>query len=132
MAATLKINWSFTSRIDGGPQLSESLPVIEVTAYDFIKQVLLAPVLPATLTTTDVNLQNGTDPQMVAILASKYTDTVKYEVDGAGTDHVLDGPHLFIGLGAVAFLGSASPKKLKFTNSSTDAITVQIFVGRPA
>lgn len=130
--ATLKVNWSFASRIDGGPQLSESQPPIEVTAYDYIKEVLLAPVAPATSTTTDVNLQSGTNPQMVVVLASKYTDKVKYKVDAAAADHVLDGPHIFMGTGAVAFLGSASPKKLTFTNSSTDAITVQVFVGRPA
>lgn len=132
MAATLKINWSFTSTIDGGPQLSESQPVIEVTAYDYTKQVLLAPVAPATSTVTDVNLPSATAAQMVAILATKYSDKVNYEIDGAAPARVLDGPHIFIGPGAVAFLGATAPKKLTFSNSSTDMITVQVFVGRPA
>lgn len=129
--ATLKINWSFSAKVDGGPQLSESQPVIEITAYDFIKQILPAAVPPAT-TSTDVNLQTGTDPQMVVIIASKYTDKVEYAVDGGVAHHKLDGPHAFVGPGAVGFLGSSSPKKLTFINSSTDAITVQVLVGRPA
>ena len=132
MPGTLKINWSFTSRIDGGPQLAESVPVLDVSAYDFIKQVLPAPVGPAVSTTTDINLGLGTNPAMIVILASKYSDKVKYDVDALAVDHVLDGPHLFIGSGAVPFLGAASPKKLTFTNASTDPITVQVFVGRPA
>jgi hypothetical protein len=132
MAGTLKINWSFASRIDGGPQLSESQPVIEVMAYDYIKQTLLPPVAPATSTTGDVNLVVGANPQMIAILSNKYSDKVTYEVDGAAPDHVLDAPHLFLGVGAVAYMGSANPKKLTFTNKSTDTITVQVFVGRPA
>jgi hypothetical protein len=132
MAGTLKINWSFTSRIDGGPQLAESVPVVEVSAYDFIRQVLPTPIAPATSTTTDVHLGGGTNPAMVVILASKYSDKVKYTVDAVGTDHILDAPHLFIGAGAVPFLGAVSPQKLTFTNASADAVTVQVFVGRPA
>ena len=43
MATALKVNWSFTSQIDGGPQLSASQPSIDVSAYDYLKQVLPAP-----------------------------------------------------------------------------------------
>jgi hypothetical protein len=126
VATTLKINWSFTSRIDGGPQLSESQPVIEVTAYDY----MVVPV--ASSAKTDINLPSATGAQMVAILATKYSAKVTYVIDGAPTPQVLDGPHIFIGPGAVAFLGATAPKKLTFTNSSPDMITVQVFVGRPA
>src|SRR5262245_52544848 len=130
MASTLKINWGFTAKVDGGPQLSESAPPIEVNAYEFVKQVL--PAASPAPSTTDVNLQNGTDPQMVAILSTKYTTKLEYVVDGGATKHKLDGPHVFVGPGAVAFLGSSSPKKLTFTNAATEAINVQVLVGRPA
>ena len=53
-------------------------------------------------------------------------------IDGAAPDRVLDGPHVFLGAGAVGFMSAGNPQKLTFTNSSTDAVTVQVFVGRAA
>ena len=131
MATALKVNWSFTSQIDGGPQLSASQPSIDVSAYDYLKQVLPAPA-PGGSTVTDVHLQPNTVAKMVAILADKYSTKVTYQVDGAAPDRVLDGPHVFLGAGAVGFMSAGNPQKLTFTNSSTDAVTVQVFVGRAA
>ena len=133
MAANLQINWSFVLNIDGGPQLSEAKPVIEVLAYDYIT----APLAPGVLDTpskAEVNPPSVTGTQTIVILATKYSDKVGYK-DAAAEDaplHVLDGPHIFIGRGAVAFLGDTTPNKLQFFNKSNEDITVQVFVGRPA
>lgn len=131
MDTTLKVTWSFTSQIDGGPRLSASTPSIEISAYDYVKQTLPAPAVGAS-TKTDVHLQPDTSAKMVAILADKYDPKVTYQVDGGGAERVLDGPHLFLGGGAVKFMSTTNPQKLTFTNSSTGAITVQVFVGREA
>ena len=127
MAAPLQINWSFVSKIDGGPQLSESQPVIGVTAYDYIKEVV-----SASSSSPDLNLPSSTTVQMVAILASKYSDKVTYLIGGAGgTKMVLNGPHIFMGSGAVAFLGSTFPAKLTFKNdSATTSLCKSLWAGR--
>jgi hypothetical protein len=135
MANPLKVNWSFTSQIDGGPQLNASQPPLEITAYDYMKQTLAAEA-GGTPSVTDVHLQPDTAAKMVAILADKYDAKVTYQVDGKGPDRILDGPHVFLGAGAVGFLSTLTPpenpQKLTFTNATTDAITVQVFVGRSA
>ena len=131
MAAPLKFSWSFTSQIDGGPQFSQSQPSIQVSAYDYVKQALPAAAAGGS-TTTDVHLQPDTAAQVVAILSDKYDTNVTYQVDGAGPQRTLDGPHLFLGAGAVGFMSAGNPQKLTFTNKLTSAVTVQVFVGRAA
>lgn len=136
MSATLKINWSFSAKVDGGPQLSDSQPPVEVTAYDLLRQELPAPVAPATSTTADINFPSATAPQMVVIQASKYSADAKkrvvYQVDGKAPDRLMDGPHVFMGTGAAGYLGATTPKKLSFTNSMDEAVTIQVLVGRPS
>ena len=96
---------------------------------------LPAPASPATSTTTAVQLQPSTGAgavALVAILADHYSDKITYTVDGVTTVRVFDGPHVFLGPGAVGFLNTAPPQKLTFVNALTTAVTVQILVGRTA
>src|SRR5436305_3989719 len=135
MAALIKINWSFNASIDGGPQLGAFQPAFDVSAYDYIKVTLPAPAGGATSTSTDVHLQPGTAAGTVvllAILADKYSDKISYTVDAVATARVLDGPHVFLGSGAVGFLNNAPPQKLTFINAVPNAVTMQILVGRTA
>jgi hypothetical protein len=135
MAAPIKIAWNFNASIEGGPQLSESQPSIEVSAYDVIKATLAAPVAPATSTATDIHLQPVSTAgavTMLAIVASKYSDKISYKVDAVATDRVFDGPHVFLGAGAVGFLNATAPQKLTFTNTLAEAVSVQVLIGRAA
>jgi hypothetical protein len=134
VSAPIKINWNFTASIDGGPQLGAFEPSFDVSAYDYIKAMLAAPASGSTSTTTEVHLQptpGAGTVTMVAILADQYSNQVTYKVDDVQTDRVFDGPHVFLGTGAVGFLNDP-PKKLTFTNKLPSAVTVQILVGRKA
>jgi hypothetical protein len=52
-------------------------------------------------------------------------------VDALPDTHVLDGPHVLLGSGAVGFLNSsAPPQKLVFNNTSANKASVQVVVGR--
>jgi hypothetical protein len=133
MAGTIKINWNFAASINGGPQVGAFEPAIEVSAYDYIKVTLPAPASGSTASSTDVHLQPASTAgavSMVAILSEKYSDKVSYTVDSVATARVLDGPHVFLGPGAVSFLNSTGPQKLTFANSLPAAVTVQVLVGR--
>jgi hypothetical protein len=93
-----------------------------------------APPAPA-VAGTAVRLQPGVGAGsvlLVAILADQYSDKITYTVDGDATIRTLDGPHVFLGAGAVGFLGGAPPQKLTFTNALAAPVSVQILVGRTA
>ena len=135
MAGLIKINWSFNANINGGPQLGAFQPAFDVSAYDYIKVTLPPPSGGTASTSTDVHLQGGTAAGTVvllAILADKYSDKISYTVDAVATARVLDGPHVFLGSGAVGFMNNAPPQKLTFVNAVPDAVTMQILVGRTA
>ena len=86
--------------------------------------------------TTDlsVNLQpDGANlGEFLLIQSSKYGSSLTYKVnDSTATAIPLDGPHVFIGNGAVGILDS-SPTKLLFSNSMGEEVTVEILLGRDA
>jgi hypothetical protein len=129
MGAPLTVNWTFTSQIAGGPQISESQPAIGVWGYDYVTKTLAGAS-----TGIDVHLEPATTTaSMVAVLADQYSTNVTYNVDGGTDVRKLDGPHLFLGQGAVAYMSSlGNPQKLTFANTGTGTVTVRVFVGRAA
>jgi hypothetical protein len=123
-----KINYSLSFQVVGGT----TVPVagnIESEAYEKIQVSI-----PAAATDVVTNIQPaGTKlAQFLLIKASKYGKDLTYKVNAdTGTAITLDGPHVFIGNGAVAILDSA-PTKLLFTNKLTEDVTVDILLGRDA
>ena len=129
MSAPLTVNWTFTSQIAGGPQISESQPSIGVWAYDYVTKTLAAASAGI-----DVHLEPATTAaSIVAVLADQYSANVTYQVDGGADVRKLDGPHVFLGQGAVAYMSAGgNPQKLTFGNAGTGTVTVRVFVGRAA
>jgi hypothetical protein len=125
----VNISWQFQAAIQDGPTLALNQPMISVAAYDVVQVTLAAgasaiavPIQPGS-TTGDVVL--------LVVNSSEFGAALTYTVDAVGTTHVLDGPHLLIGSGAVGFLNAAAPPKLlTFTNGLASSADVQVVVGR--
>ena len=81
----------------------------------------------------EVEVQPGGAGQvhLLLITADTYSDQLSYTVDGGAADVVLDGPQLMVGAGAVSLLGPVQ-QKITFSNAASDAVKVQIVVGRDA
>ncbi len=123
-----KINFSLSFQVAGGTTVPVS-GSIESEAYEKIQ--VNVPVGASNLT---VNLQPG-GPNLAGFLlikASKYGTDLTYKVNSdSGDAVVLDGPHVFIGSGAVGILDSA-PTQLLFSNNLTEEVTIDILLGRDA
>lgn len=123
------INWQFQAAIQGGPVLATNQPVIKVGGYDYIQVTVAAqtnnvavPIQPAAA---------AGDVIFMAVVSDVYDPGVTYSVDAIGANHILDGPHLLIGSGAVSLLNNnAPPKLLTFNNTLTKPVDVQVIVGR--
>ncbi len=123
------ISWQFQAAIQGGPTLSINNQGITVQAYD-VAQVTLPAGAPATPVPIQPGATSG-DVVLVLITSSVYGTGLNYTVDSVGTTHLLDGPHLLIGAGAVAFLNpGAPPQKLTFNTSLASSAAIQVIVGR--
>ncbi len=129
----INVNWAFNVAIDAGPRISlVNVPKISIDAYDMIIVKVDAG------TNVSVDLQPTTtagNVVMLAITSDVYDDGVAGDVvtytHGGGANKLeLDGPHLLMGPGAVALLGSAPPASLSFSNSLTKPVNLQILVGR--
>lgn len=124
----VNINWQFQTTIAGGPAFIINQPNIQVDGYD-----LVAVTIPVSGTVA-VPIQPSTgagDVLFLVITSSQYGAGLSYTVDALSTNHVLDGPHMLIGSGAVAFLNSsAPPHTLTFDNTLTTKADVQVVVGR--
>ncbi|MEZ4734083.1 MAG: hypothetical protein R3E79_43880 [Caldilineaceae bacterium] len=123
-----KITYSLTVQVTGGPKLVAS-NTLSVEAYDKTQVTVTAGATDQT-----VNIQPGGAglAQFVAITASQYDNGLTYKVNDAGATAIaLNGPHTFIGAGAVGLL-NAAPTALLFGNSTAGDITVDILVGRDA
>jgi len=115
--------------------LAINRPQIQVAAYDVVQVALkvgdadiAVPIQP------DSNLG---DVSFVVISSDQYGSSdqedakLTYTVDSVGTTNVLDGPHVFIGPGAVALLNSKQPpSSLSFSNALGKPANVQVLVGR--
>ncbi len=126
MSETIKYSLSF--QVVGGttiPITGEIYP----EAYEKIKIDI-----PTGTDDLSVNLQpDGTNlGEFLLIKASTYGSELTYKVnDASATEIVLDGPHVFIGKGAVGILDS-SPVILLFSNNTGEDVTVEILLGRDA
>lgn len=121
------ITWQFQATVQGGPAITLSQPTITAAAYD-ITQVTVT----AATNNVSVPIQPSTtagDVIFLVVSSSQYDPGINYSVDALGVAHVLDGPHILVGTGAVSFLNNP-PQKLIFNNSLTKDINVQVIVGR--
>ena len=137
MSTTIK--WSLNVEIGNGPKVSVSRTTT-VHAYGKVDvEVPAESGVPGTVT-AEVQPSNLTDRILfLLITAGEYTDDLTYEVvdnldvaiAGLGGPFELDQPQLLAGAGAMGVLGAA-PQYLRFSNNTSNAINVQILVGRQA
>ena len=123
-----KIKYSLSVQVVGGV----SLPITgEVTPEAYGK---IQVAVTAGASDMEVNLQPGGAnlAEFLLIKSTSYGSALTYKVnDAAATAIALDGPHVFIGKGAVGILDSA-PTKLFFSNGLAQDVTVDILIGRDA
>jgi hypothetical protein len=123
------ITWQFQAAIPGGPAFTINQPTLQVDACDVASVKVLA-----TTNNIAVPIQPGTgagDVVFLVVSSSLYDPGINYTVDALGASHVLDGPHILVGSGAVSLLNSAAPpQKLTFNNTLAKDIQVQVVVGR--
>lgn len=136
---TETIKYSLNFQVVGGT----SVPIsneIAVEAYEKIQVVV-----PKSTTDLAIDLPDGIE--FLLIKSSVYGDEMTYKVATSTTDAtvdpptvtttisptpvVLDGPHFFIGSGAVSIL-SPSPTQLLFSNTLDKAVTIDILLGMDA
>lgn len=120
------INWSFSVAALNGPRVNGSDAVV-VDAYDKASITLVAGDADI-----DVQVQPSTTAGKVHVLvigASTYDAGITFSADGGTTDMALDGPVVLIGTGAVELLADA-PQTLRFSNTTSGDVTVDILVGR--
>ena len=123
------VNWQFQAAIPGGPSVLLNQPGISIAAYD-------VAVVDVGLGASGVNVpiqpsSGAGDVVFLVVSSTVYDPGINYTVDALPAAHVLDGPHVLLGSGAVGFLNSsAPPQKLVFNNTSTRDASVQVVVGR--
>src|SRR5215475_4707371 len=119
----VNISWQFQASVPGGPSLTINQPNIQVSGYD-----VAAVTIPASTNNFAIPVQpsQGSGDVILMIISSdKYDPGISYTVDSVGVNHVLDGPHMLVGSGAVSLLNnSAPPQKLTFNNTLTSDISV--------
>jgi hypothetical protein len=123
------INWQFQAAIPGGPSVLLNQPSIPVAAYD-----VAAVGIPAGSSNVALPIQPSAaagDVIFLVVSSSLYDPGINYTVDALTVAHVLDGPHVLLGSGAVSFLNSsAPPQKLVFNSTAAKDANVQVVVGR--
>ena len=124
---TETIKYSLNFQVVGGT----SVPISSEVAVDAYAKIQVA--VPAGTTDLTINLQPDGDnlAEFLLIKSSVYGDDLTYKVNTSTTPIVLDGPHVFIGNGAVSIL-DASPTQLLFSNGLTGDVTIDILLGRDA
>jgi len=123
------VNWQFQAAIPGGPSVLLNQPGIPIAAYD-----VAAVDVPPGASNVDVPIQPSStagDVVFLVVSSTAYDPGINYTVDALPAAHVLDGPHVLLGSGAVGFLNSsAPPQKLVFNNTTAKDANVQVVVGR--
>ena len=131
MAPAIKIKWDFGYQIDAAPRVGLNKPEIEVDVYDVAKVALTAAGGSGPTADLEIQPLPGADKVKFLVVSSdEYADTLTYKVDADTTDYKLNGPLVLIGSGALAFIGTTSPKKLAFTNGHTKAVNLTVVAGR--
>lgn len=120
------IKWNVQAAVAGGPSLNLNQPAVTVDAYDSVQVAL-----PDGASGVAVGIAVGSGKVgMVIISSDQYGANLSYTVDG-GSSNVLDGPHVFIGSGAVSFLHpGGTPSSLSFSNTLGKTANLSILVGR--
>lgn len=123
------ITWQFQASIPGGPAFNISQPNIAVEAYD-----VASATIAAGASDIDVVVQPSStagDVVFVVVFSDTYGAGLTYKIDGGGTAHALDAPHLMLGAGAVGLMnGGAPPQKLTFSSTLANDAKVQVIAGR--
>ena len=127
---TEKISWNFVAQALNGPSISGAgdLNVEEYEKVDFT--LAKKGVSGATHT---VNLSSIGTVSLLIISTSTPDSKITYKVtpaikDAPADGYMLDGSHIFIGAGAIAFLVAAT--SLTFTNATGTDAEIQILAGR--
>ncbi len=126
---------SIEAGVSGGPSVSASHG-IQITAYDSVEVTIPGAADLGSATDVAVDVQPTAAAGQVLFLSissSRYGANLEYDVGGGSTNVALDGPHVFVGQGAIALLG-AVPEQLTFRNGLGDGLnaTLTILVGRQA
>ena len=122
------ITYNLTMLVSDGPKIVLS-DTKHVEAYGVLKVEIEKSK------SANVELQPTADPKRVKYLfitSDIYDEKIKYTIDEAAKEIVLDGPHTFFGKGAISTLGETPPKVLKFKNDLAKNVLITIFVGRDA
>jgi hypothetical protein len=128
-----KISWMFKANVTGGPSITVD-GLIPIEAYDMV-EALVPKKGETTGSVATLEVQPST-ALFLLIKASDYpiNNPLEYKIgesSSTSSSHTLDGPHIFIGSGAVSFLGN-SQNTFTFTNTCDKDLTVYILVGRIA
>lgn len=122
-----KISWNFVVQALNGPSISgagsltpEAYETIDVTVPGITPPLTKKVTLPGAMSLLIIKPPAPTTPGMN--ITYKGTPAIP------GEPVVLDGPHVFIGAGAIAFLGAATD--LTFTNATGADTEIQILIGR--
>ena len=126
---------SIAAEISGGPAV-EASQGIQVTAYDQVEVDIPGAANLGSATDIVVDVQPTAAASQVLFLSiqsNRYGAGLEYDVSGGASNVTLDGPHVFVGQGAIGLLG-AVPEQLTFRNGLGDGLnaTVTILVGREA
>lgn len=126
-----KIKWTVQFQAIGGPGISKS-DELGVEAYDRI-----LATIPKGGVVKKVEIQPSPDPgdvKLIVVTAKTFGSGLTYKpgdmAGPVGPVSAMDGPHVFIGAGAVALLGANPPQALYFSNNLTEDVAVQVLVGR--
>jgi hypothetical protein len=123
------ITWQFQAAIPGGPAFTITQPNIGIGAYD-----VASATIAAGASNVDVVVQPSSTPGDVLFLvvsSDTYGAGLTYTIDGGGTAHALDAPHVMLGAGAVGMMnGGAPPQKLTFSSSLAKDANIQVVAGR--
>lgn len=124
-----EMKWQFQAAVAGGPSNLSITQFITVDAYDVVQVAL-----PDGASGTAVSIQPSSSASQMALViisSDQYGATLTYKVDSVATTNKLDGPHIFVGPGAVAFLNpSQAPNSLSFSNSLGKTANISVLVGR--
>src|SRR5215472_3903397 len=102
----VSLTWQFQAAVPGGRSFILNQPSIQVSGYDVV--AVTVPAAAASFAVPAVPPSTAGDVILFVVSSSRYDSGISYQVDG-GASHVLDGPHLLVGGGAVAMLNGGTP-----------------------
>ncbi len=118
------LSWTFATRVLRGPTIAESG---ELAIESYVK--LTVTIKKGASQDVEVFPGAGGSAQVLVISPAKPNEKLTYEVNRS--DVALDGPHVFIGAGAVGLLGNKIGT-LKFKNGTAEDADISIIAARDA